>query len=154
MDGQKSASETGSDAPGKSVPAIPEPPRPGVGGERGVGDLLLAVLAGSALAPFVQTIATKTGDDVYAKIKDLLARRSRKAVNRPADAPIVLVDPELALILQLPPTLTTTQATQLAALRLPARSPGNWVLVRYDSAAARWRTAMVDQPPPDAVEVL
>jgi hypothetical protein len=75
---------------------------------RGVGDLLLAVLAGSALAPFVQTIATKTGDDVYAKIKDLLARRSRKAADRPADASIVLVDPELALILELPPTLTTT----------------------------------------------
>ena len=133
---------------------MPEPPRPGAGGERGVGDLLLAVLAGSALAPFVQTLATKTGDDVYAKIKDLLAKRSRKAANRPADAPIVLVDPELALILQLPPTLTTTQATQLAALRLPAHSPGHWVLVGYDSEAARWRTAMVDQPPPDAIEVL
>jgi hypothetical protein len=112
------------------------------------------VLAGSALAPFVQTIATKAGDDVYAKIKDLLAKRSRNAANRPADAPIVLVDPELALILQLPPTLTTTQASQLAALRLPAHSPGSWVLVRYDSEAARWRTAMVDQPPPDAIEVL
>jgi hypothetical protein len=154
VDGQKPASAAASDASGNPGPATPQPPRPGAGGERGVGDLLLAVLAGSALAPFVQTIATKAGDDVYAKIKDLLARRSRKAADRPADAPIVLVDPELALILELPPTLTTTQASRLAALRLPVRSPGNWVLVRYDSEAARWQTAMVGQPPPDAIEVL
>lgn len=124
-------------------------PAPGGGVERGSGELLLALLAGSALAPFVQAIATKAGQDVYDRIRDLLRKRGSQPV---PGAPITLTDREKAVVLELPATLSTTEASGLAAVRVPPSRAEGWLLVRYDPASSRWTTTDVVEPPPGAID--
>lgn len=129
-------------------------PRPGTGGDRGAAELLLGMLTGSALAPFLQIVATKTGDDVHAKIRDLLRRRRQlKGTEPPRDRPVQLADPATAVVLQLPPRLSTSEAASLAALRLPANWSGGWLLVEHDTKSSRWTATIISNPPPDAIEV-
>lgn len=129
-------------------------PQPGTGGNRGAAELLLAMLTGSALAPFLQAVATKTGDDVHAKIRDLLGRRRRHKGTEPSrDRPVRLADPATAVVLQLPPRLSTSEAAALAVLRLPANWSGGWLLVEHDPKSSLWTATMISNPPPDAIEV-
>lgn len=127
---------------------------------RGTADLLLGVLAGSALAPFLQVLATSAGEDVYAKIKELLSRRRRRTSASGADGDAVqgsdviqLADPERAVVLELPRTLGNVEAAELPTVAVPRRRPGQWVLVRRDTTSRRWQAFAVDAPPPGAIEV-
>ncbi|MFC0598007.1 hypothetical protein [Streptomyces palmae] len=129
-------------------------PQPGSGGDRLFGELLLGAMAGSALAPFVQAIATKLGEDVYGKVRDLLARRSREPAEHMPGESLTLADPQRAIVIQLPASLTTTEAAGLAQVRLPERTEAGWVYVRYDPPTGRWQATLVPQPPTGAIEVL
>jgi hypothetical protein len=112
------------------------------------------MLTGSALAPFLQAVATKAGDDVHAKIRDLLRRRRRhKDTEPPRDQPVLLADPSTAVVLKLPPKISTSEAAALAALRLPAEWSGGWLLVEHDPESSRWTATMIRKPPPDVIEV-
>lgn len=129
-------------------------PEPGSGAERGAGELLLAVITGSALAPFVQGVATKAGEDVYAKIKDLLRTRRRAgSTTEPPPGPIVLADPGTRIAVALPATLPTSEAARLAAVRLPAADRRDWLLVEYRPGEPRWTVRVVTEPPATAIEV-
>lgn len=126
--------------------------RPAVTGtERGVGDVLLALLSGSALAPFVQAIATKAGEDVHNKIKGLLGKH-KPAEPKPGE-PITLVDQRKAIVLELPETLRPADAYDLANVRVPAVSPRQYLLVRYDPASGCWRAESLATPPAGAIDV-
>jgi hypothetical protein len=129
-------------------------PRPGSGGDRLYGELLLAAVTGSVLAPFVQAIATKLGEDVHGKLKALLARRSRERAEHVPGQPITLADPQRAIVIQLPASLTTTEAAGLAEVRLPERAQAGWVYVRYDPRNGTWQATVVPQPPAGAIEVI
>jgi hypothetical protein len=129
-------------------------PQPGSGGDRLFGELLLGAVTGSALAPFVQTIATKLGEDVYGKVKDLLARRSREPAEHVPGEALTLADPQRAIVIQLPASLTTTEAAGLAEVRLPERTQAAWVYVRYDPRTGGWQATVVPQPPVGAIEVI
>ncbi|MGW1846889.1 hypothetical protein [Streptomyces sp. NPDC001966] len=129
-------------------------PQPGSGGDRLYGELLLAAVAGSALAPFVQAIATKLGEDVYGKVKELLARRSREPAEHVPGESLTLADPQRAIVIQLPAGLTTIEATGLAEVRLPERTQAGWVFVRYDPRNGGWQASVVPQPPASAIEVI
>lgn len=124
-------------------------PEPGSGPERGAGELLLAAITGSALAPFIQGVATKAGEDVYAKIKDLLTRRRPEP---PAD-PIVLADPRTRIAVELPAKLPTPEAARLAAVRLPPADRSDWLLVEYSPDHTQWTVRVVPEPPSSAIEV-
>jgi hypothetical protein len=65
---------------------------------------LLTALAGSALVPVVQAMATKFGEDVYAKIRHLLpgCREGQPDDERP----IVPADPKAATVLEIPPRVS------------------------------------------------
>ncbi|WP_229074952.1 hypothetical protein [Actinoplanes sp. DH11] len=128
-------------------------PEPGSGSERGAGELLLAVITGSALAPFVQGVATKAGEDVYAKIKDLLVRRRAAPAAEPPPTPIVLADPRTRIAVELPATLPRTEAARLAAVRVPAAGRDDWLLVRYEPDDSQWTVRVVTDPPATAIEV-
>ncbi|MGW1594935.1 hypothetical protein [Streptomyces sp. NPDC002343] len=129
-------------------------PQPGLGGDRLFGEMLLATVAGSALAPFVQAIATKLGEDVYGKVKDLLARRSREPAEHVSGESLSLADPQRAIVIQIPASLTTTEAAALAEVRLPERTQAGWVDVRYDPRTGRWHATVVPQPPAGSIEVM
>ncbi|HEV7653065.1 MAG TPA: hypothetical protein VGP26_33330 [Actinophytocola sp.] len=112
---------------------------------------MLAALAGSALAPFVQAIATKVGEDVYAKIKHLLSRH--RGPPPAAGSQITLADPATAIVLELPATLGVKDAYGLTNVRLPSLSGSQWLLVRYDSVSRTWTAVPVPTPPTGAIEV-
>jgi hypothetical protein len=128
---------------------------------RGTADLLLGVLAGSALAPFLQVLPTRTGEDAYAKLKDLLSRRRRKTSTPGPDEDAVLgngtvqlADPEQAIVLELPHNLADdTEAEGLTTVAVPRRRPGQWVLLRREPTSRRWQAVAVDAPLPGAIEV-
>jgi hypothetical protein len=130
-----------------SRPSDPDPD-PGSGYERGAGELLLAALTGSVLAPFIQGVVTKAGEDVYAKIKDRLQNR------RSAEAgPIVLADPRTRIAVELPATLPTSEAARLAAVRIPESGNRDWLLVEYQPGGALWTIRVVPEPPATAIRL-
>lgn len=121
-----------------------------LGGERGAVELLIGALAGSSLLPFVQAIATKAGEDVYAKIRNGLSRGERKRAEieiRDAGT-VTLVAPEARVVLQLPATMTFAMATLLDTVPLPRQRAG-WLRVTWDVGTARWRVDESDEPPMD-----
>jgi hypothetical protein len=130
----------------------------GTGAERDGGALLTGVLVGSALGPFIQALATRLGDDVYAKIGDLLRRRrSGGAIASPepharTDGTVVLADPQQTIAIRLPWQLTPEQARELAWVRLPISEPGQWLLVQRTADGAEWQI-VAGARPPDALDV-
>ncbi|MBB5840943.1 hypothetical protein [Kribbella italica] len=122
----------------------------GPGDPRGAVELLLGALAGSALLPFVQAMATKAGEDVYGKIRDRLSRRHRKQAKAALETKgsVIIADDETRLVLQLPSTTTESMAARLGTVRVPATRDG-WLLVRWDPMAGEWQTHRCDPPTTD-----
>ena len=126
--------------------AVPELSEPDAD-PRGAVELLLGALAGSALLPFVQAIATKAGEDVYAKIRDKLSRRHRKQAKSTlrTKGTVTIADDESRLILQLPSTMTASMAARLGDLRVSSTRE-DWLLVRWDPTHAEWQSYPCDPP--------
>jgi hypothetical protein len=120
---------------------------------RGAVELLLGALAGSALLPFVQAMATKAGEDVYGKIRDKLSRRDRKQAKSAlrTKGTVTIADDDARLILQLPSTMTASMAARLGDVRVPSPHDG-WLLVRWDPSRAEWQAQACD--PPTSEEVI
>lgn len=118
---------------------------------RGATELLLGALAGSALLPFVQAIATKAGEDVYQMLRDKLPRKGRrdaKAEIRVAGT-VTVTAPRSRVVLQLPERITPTMAARLENVRLPVDRP-DWLLVAWDEAQGSWIVQSVPEPPATA----
>jgi hypothetical protein len=115
--------------------------------ERGAVDVLIGALTGASLLPFVQAIATKGGEDVYAKIKHALSRRGRrraKAEIRDVGT-VTLTFPDERIVLRVPATMPATAVEQLMQVRLPARRD-EWLCVSRDHATSRWVVLACDPP--------
>jgi hypothetical protein len=122
--------------------------------ERTNTELILSVLAGTTLLPFVQGMFTKAGEDTLSLIRALLRRRSRrqaKAEIRDAGT-VTLADPGPRVVLQMPETISPLMALRLGSVRLPVGHDG-WLLVRWDAGHALWLVEEIPEPP-DAVIVL
>jgi len=121
--------------------------------ERGAGDLLLGALVGSALLPFIQAIARNAGDDVYAKIRELLSRRvqSRASSELEESGAVTLVDPERRVVLRLPSRLSPEQAVTIANVTLSGRN--SWYLVSWDEQVKAWRVHLLPEPPAYGLDV-
>jgi hypothetical protein len=119
---------------------------------RGAVELLLGALAGSALLPFVQAMATKAGEDVYGKIRDKLSRRHRKQAKSAlrAKGTVTIADDDARLLLQLPSTMTASMAARLGNVRVPSSHDG-WLLVRWDPVRSEWQAHPCDPPTSDEV---
>ncbi|MBR7833401.1 hypothetical protein KDL01_09000 [Actinospica durhamensis] len=115
--------------------------------ERGAVDVLLGALTGTALLPFVQAIATKGGEDAYAKIKHVLSRKGRRRAKGEIKdvGTVTLVFPEERIVLRVPATMTATASEQLAQVRLPARRD-EWLRISRDQATSRWVVLACDPP--------
>ncbi|MDG4823975.1 hypothetical protein O7635_19140 [Asanoa sp. WMMD1127] len=127
-------------------------PAPGWGGERGTGELLLGVLTGSAIAPFLQALAGRAGDDVYAKLRDVFARRRRRPPE-PREGPLALADPRARVAFRLPATVTRADMSALTEVRVPANDGRGWLLVELTGHGTGWTIRVVPGPPADAVHV-
>lgn len=116
--------------------------------ERVSTELIIGVLAGSTLLPFVQAVASKAGEDVYNLLRDRLTRRGRKqARDEIGDAgTVTLAEWDARILLQLPETLSPTMATRLATVQLPVDRAG-WLLVRWDARRAHWQVEECPAPP-------
>ncbi|MGW0507373.1 hypothetical protein [Micromonospora sp. NPDC003241] len=122
--------------------------------ERGATELLVGALAGSALLPFVQALATKAGEDVYQMIRDRLSRRARREVQDEirAEGTVTLTAPGARVVLRLPERVTPEMALRLENLHLPPYRPG-WLLLSWDATQRRWVTTGLSGPPETATSL-
>jgi hypothetical protein len=122
--------------------------------DRRAVELLLGVLTGSTLLPFLQAISSKAGEDVYAKIRSRLSRkeRSRLKIEMRAAGTVTIAANDTRVILQLPSSLTPDMAVQLDDVRVPATRE-NWLLVTWDAGRFRWLVHECDEPPPSVLTI-
>jgi hypothetical protein len=115
--------------------------------ERGAVDILLGALTGAALLPFVQAIATKGGEDVYAKVKHSLSQQGRRRVKAEVRdvGTVTLTFPDERIVLRVPATMPATAVEELMQVRLPARRDG-WLRISRDHATSRWIVRACDPP--------
>lgn len=123
---------------------------PDRGRDRAAGDLLVGVLAGSTLLPFIQAMATKAGEDAYAKVRKRLSRRDRKRVKAElrATGTVTFVERDAHIVLQVPATTSATQFARLESVRLPIQRRA-WVRVAWDPRTSQWLVQECPDPPPD-----
>ncbi|GAA1528845.1 hypothetical protein GCM10009741_33350 [Kribbella lupini] len=147
-----SVTEPEDDAASRRTAGEAADPEPSEADLRGAVELLLGALAGSALLPFVQAMATKAGEDVYGKIRDKLSRRHRKQAKSAlrTKGTVTIADDDARLILQLPSTMTASMAARLGTVRVPSPHDG-WLLVRWDPTHAVWQAHPCDPPASDEV---
>lgn len=119
---------------------------------RGAADLIIGALVGSPLIAFVQAIATKSGEDAYARIRRGLSRPERRRADREIRRAGVLTIavPELRLVVQIPADLSASMAEELSAVRLPRERDG-WILIRWGPDRTRWVIEDCDGPPATAI---
>lgn len=117
--------------------------------------LLLTWLAGTTLAPFIQAIATKGGEELYSRLRRLFRPTDRDRAERQirTKRELILVDESTRAILRVPTAIHATEAHALVAIRAPERDDG-WVVVAWDEKVSRWSIGRVDTPPPDAITVI
>jgi len=118
--------------------------------ERGALDVLLGALGGAAVLPFVQAIATKGGEDVYAAIRRALSRQGRKRAKAELrdSGTVTLTFPDERIVLSVPARIPAAMAEQLTRVRLPARREG-WLRITADHATSRWIVLTCDPPEAD-----
>jgi hypothetical protein len=121
------------------------PDEPFSPGDRGVGELLLGILSGAALLPFIQAIATKAGEDVYKKISELLSQHQRTQASSELkkSGTVTLVDAECRVVLRLPATLAADQIAKIAHIMVPRG--GGWYLVDWNEEQQTWRVTSLSQ---------
>ncbi|GIF37482.1 hypothetical protein BC793_104150 [Actinoplanes xinjiangensis] len=124
------------------------------GTDRGATELILGALAGSALLPFLQAVATRAGEDAYQAIRDRLPWRSRRGARAELkEAGVVsLAARDARVVLQLPERVTPVMAARLENVRLPVDRTG-WAVVSWDEVQSRWVVELVAEPPPSATPV-
>ncbi|GLW06934.1 hypothetical protein Misp01_20640 [Microtetraspora sp. NBRC 13810] len=122
--------------------------------ERGMTEVLLGALAGSTLLPFFQAIATKAGEDLYAKVRSLLSGADRERAQTALDTAgsVTLADRGTMTILRLPAELPPDAAAALRLLVLPPPAEG-WRIVYWDGARRMWVVDDLDVPPRNAVRI-
>ena len=115
--------------------------------ERGAADLLVGALTASTLLPFIQAIAAKGGEDVYAKVRRMLSKEQRKRAKvELKDAGIVtIVGADVRVILRMPAKTTAAMIEQLQYVRLPPRQ-GQWLRVSWDQARSGWLVQECEPP--------
>ncbi|WP_144065134.1 hypothetical protein [Lentzea albidocapillata] len=115
--------------------------------DRGVLDVLMGAAAGSALLPFVQAIVTKGGEDVYAKIKELLSRPDRKRTKDEIkdSGTVTLFSDDTRVVLRMPSRMTPQMTERLKQVRLPPRGD-EWLRVSWDNAKDQWVVRECDPP--------
>lgn len=125
--------------------ALPDEPSGPSG--RGAGELLLGILSGSALLPFIQAIATKAGEDVYKKISGLLSRNHQmQAVSELKESgTITLVDSECRVVLRFPAILTSDQFLKIVHIIVPRGD--EWYLVDWSDEQQTWHVTSLPQWP-------
>lgn len=116
------------------------------GGERG-GFLETAttVVLTTALLPLVQAIATKAGEDVWAKIVDLLPEGMRR---RPSPEKVIeLVSPDRRLTIVTPDRLTAEASRHLHEMMESLAGTDGYHRLTYDAATRSWLIERVDGRP-------
>ena len=120
-----------------------------------IGSVIEAAVLSSALVPFVQALAAKTADDVYASLRRHLPRRrpgkGKSAHN--ATAVISVADKYTKLVLLLPPSLNDEMQESLHRLlenqaRRPAGSRERWLQISQDLEKTNtWNVELIGEVP-------
>lgn len=119
---------------------------------RGAADLVIGALVGSPLIAFVQAIATKSGEDAYARVRRTLSRPDRKrAKNEIRRAGVLTIAvPDLRIVVQIPAETSASMAEGLNAVRLPHKRD-DWILITWSPEGGRWLIEDCDGPPATAI---
>lgn len=121
----------------------------------GATGLLLAWLAGTALAPFVHAIATQGAQDLYAQFRRRLSSsdhdRARRQIEEQRE--LILVDESARAVLRIPSAVQAEDAYALAAARVPVQGPNEWIEVAWEESGSSWTIRRIDAQPSDAINV-
>lgn len=136
-------------------PEVTSPDEPFAPDLRGVEEILLGALAGSALVPFLHAIATKAGEDVYGKIRSLLSGhlRTRASSELAKSGTVTLVDPDRRVVLTLPAHLGPEQAASLANILVSISADDDWYLVDWDGENCGWRVITSRRRPLQGLDI-
>jgi actin-like ATPase involved in cell morphogenesis len=121
--------------------------------------MIEAAVLSSALVPFVQALAARTADDVYASLRRLLPRRRpRKDKSaQSATGMVSVADEYTKLVLLLPASLNDEMQESLHRLlenqaRRPASPRDRWLQISRASAkTSTWNVELIDEVPADCV---
>jgi hypothetical protein len=132
---------------------VTSPEQPLTPDVRGAEEILLGALAGSALMPFLQAIATDAGHGVYTKIRSLLSGNSRTRASSDLEksGTVTLVDPDRRIVLTLPERLAPEQAASLSNILMS--TSGDWRLVDWDVENCGWRVTASRRRPLQGLDV-
>jgi YD repeat-containing protein len=108
--------------------------------------LAVTAVTTATLLPFVQTIATKAGEEVWPKIAGLIRPERRAAITkRLADADLVeLVAQDRHLIITLPKRLSAEAARHLRDVVDTLQDADGWYRLSYDAASRSWEIVRAD----------
>ena len=120
-----------------------------------IPDVIEAAVLSSALVPFVQALAAKSADDVYASLRRLIfRRRPRGHRSAPkAASTISVADKYSKLILQLPPSLDGDMQESLHRLlesltRCPADPGARWLQIYWATGkTSNWNVNLINEVP-------
>lgn len=127
-------------------------------GYGGAQDALLGAVAAVTLIPFLQAFATKTGEDMYAWIRERGWRRDRRKLKRQRQQGMIyLADPERRVLISFPsdlsPGLVATAAWEIEPVG-PGEAPrAEWVGIAWDPAANDWTKIPFVSPPREAIRL-
>ncbi|GIH52384.1 hypothetical protein SAMN05421833_13384 [Microbispora rosea] len=116
----------------------------------------MGAVAAVTLIPFLQAFATKTGEDMYAWIRERGWRRDRRRLRSQRKKGIIyLADPELKILISfpsdLPPHIVANAA--LVAQGVGKAPRAGWVGIAWDSSAGGWTEIPIVTPPRHTVRL-
>ena len=112
---------------------------------RGISDVFIGALAGSALVPFIEAFVGRAGEEFYNSVRSRFTKKTdQQIVERTGSVP--LADQAIRTVIRLPINLTPEESAALAALRLPPQTTA-WRIIYWDSANRVWTVQDQDDEP-------
>ncbi|MEU1981700.1 hypothetical protein [Nocardia sp. NPDC019395] len=121
----------------------------GDGSRAGVVDAVLTGLTTAALLPFLQGMATRSGEQAVPKLAGMFRRLRRRTpvadtgVSHLAD--VVVTDRQM--IIRMPSRLSPEDARDLSELINSADRAEGWREISFDARTTSWRIAPTTEPP-------
>lgn len=119
-------------------------------------EVVFTSITTAGIMPFMQAIASKAGEDVWASIRERVPRRRHRRIERDLDSAqlVQVVDVEQRIVVRMPHRLPASAAPGLTQLVQELRNIKTPVLIVYEPEAARWDWTFADLSEPDIATAL
>jgi hypothetical protein len=115
--------------------------------DRGLSDAVIGAAAATALVPFLQAVAVKSGEDLYSFMKRLFTKQDGR---RSSEEEIVILDDSVKAALRVPPTLRQADLADVGRL-LELADGREWVLVSREPSGTEWTLRILRARPESGV---